>query len=226
MDIFTVPPICARQQVWLQDIDVSQRSASPEIEQLTNLLAKLPNLGPRSARRVMLALLQKPDTLLNPIIGALTKVSENIKTCSQCGNWDTVDPCKICTESTRDRARICVVQNVSDLWALERMANYKGAYHVLGGCLSVLDGVHPENLNIVGLIERARNPHISEVILALNATTDGQTTAHYIYDRLQKDNENSNITITKLSHGMPIGGEIDYLDEGTISLAFSTRHPV
>jgi len=195
--------------------------AGPDIENLIRLLAKLPGLGPRSARRAALALVKKREQLLNPLSAALTVVGEKIRPCSMCGNIDVSDPCHICTAPARDPSIICVVQEVGDLWALERAAAFKGRYHVLGGCLSALDGVRPEDLNIAGLIARAAAPEITEVILAMNATVDGQTTAHYITDHLV----DMDVKISRLAHGVPVGGELDYLDDGTISAAMASRRP-
>jgi len=193
----------------------------PEIENLIALLAKLPGLGPRSARRAALALVKKRDVLLKPLATALQDVGEKIRPCGTCGNIDAHDPCHICTAPGRDPSIICVVGEVGDLWALERAAAFRGRYHVLGGCLSALDGIRPEDLNIAKLIERASSPEITEVILAMNATVDGQTTAHYITDNLA----NTNVKISRLAHGVPVGGELDYLDDGTIAAAMASRRP-
>jgi recombination protein RecR len=195
--------------------------AGPDIEKLISLLAKLPGLGPRSARRAALALVKKREQLLNPLADALVVVGEKIKPCSMCGNIDVSDPCHICTAPARDPSIICVVGEVGDLWAMERAAAFKGRYHVLGGCLSALDGVRPEDLNIAGLIARAAAPEITEIILAMNATVDGQTTAHYITDHLA----DKDVEISRLAHGVPVGGELDYLDDGTISAAMASRRP-
>ncbi len=195
--------------------------AGADIENLIRLLAKLPGLGPRSARRAALALVKKREQLLGPLADALVQVGEKIKPCRTCGNIDVNDPCQICTSATRDPSVICVVQEVGDLWALERAAAFKGQYHVLGGCLSALDGVRPEDLYISNLISRCESPEIIEIILAMNATVDGQTTAHYITDHLV----NSDVKITRLAHGVPVGGELDYLDDGTISAAMASRRP-
>lgn len=195
--------------------------AGPDIENLIRLLAKLPGLGPRSARRAALALVKKRDVLLNPLADALAVVGEKIRPCGICGNIDVTDPCHICTAPARDPSIICVVQEVGDLWALERAAAFKGRYHVLGGCLSALDGIRPEDLNIAGLIARAADPEIVEIILAMNATVDGQTTAHYITDHLVE----MDVKISRLAHGVPVGGELDYLDDGTISAAMASRRP-
>jgi len=195
---------------------------SEDIERLISLLAKLPGLGPRSARRATLALIKRKETLLVPLSKAMATAGEAIKTCMTCGNMDTTDPCKLCQDPRRDDKLICVVEDVADLWALERTASYRGRYHVLGGTLSALDGVGPEDLNIPKLIERASSPQVTEVILATNATVDGQTTAHYIADRLA----NSNVILSGLAHGVPVGGELDYLDDGTLSAALKARRPV
>jgi len=195
--------------------------AGPEIENLIALLAKLPGLGPRSARRAALALVKKRDVLLRPLADALRDVGEKIRPCGTCGNIDASDPCHICSAPGRDPTIICVVGEVGDLWALERAAAFRGRYHVLGGCLSALDGIRPEDLNIAKLIERATAPDITEVILAMNATVDGQTTAHYITDHLAS----AHVKISRLAHGVPVGGELDYLDDGTISAAISSRRP-
>ncbi len=195
---------------------------SEDIERLISLLAKLPGLGPRSARRATLALIKRKETLLIPLSKAMATAGEAIRTCSVCGNMDTRDPCKLCNDPRRDDKLICVVEDVADLWALERTASFRGRYHVLGGTLSALDGVGPEDLNIPKLITRASDEKITEVILATNATVDGQTTAHYIADRLA----GANVTISGLAHGVPVGGELDYLDDGTLSAALKARRPV
>ena len=191
----------------------------PEIDRLIQLLAKLPGLGPRSARRVTLYLLDHRDTVMEPLARALSEVADAIRACSTCGNLDTSDPCAICADAGRDRALLCVVEQVSDLWALERTKAFRGRYHVLGGTLSALDGVGPEDLDIPALIDRARASEIQEVILALNATVDGQTTAHYITDRLAS----CGVKVTRLAHGVPVGGELDYLDDGTLMAALKSR---
>lgn len=195
--------------------------AGSEIERLISLLAKLPGLGPRSARRAALALVKKREQLLLPLADALTQAGDKIKPCGLCGNIDVSDPCHICAAPGRDDGVICVVQEVGDLWAMERAAAFRGRYHVLGGCLSALDGIRPEHLNIAVLIERASEPQVGEVILAMNATVDGQTTAHYITDHLKK----ADVKISRLAHGVPVGGELDYLDDGTISAAMHSRRP-
>ena len=197
------------------------RSVSPEIDRLIGLLSKLPGLGPRSARRAALSLLKKPDALMTPLAHAMAEAAERISTCTNCGNIDSSNPCYICASNTRDLTKICVVQDVSDLWAMERAGAFRGYYHVLGGTLSALDGVRPEDLNIAGLITRAGEGNVAEVILAMNATVDGQTTAHYITDHL----EPTGVRISRLAHGVPVGGELDYLDDGTITAAMKSRRP-
>jgi recombination protein RecR len=187
-----------------------------EIERLIQLLAKLPGLGPRSARRAALALLKKRDTLLEPLADSLREAADAILTCEVCGNLDTSSPCAICSDGRRDPHIICVVEDVADLWALERAGVFRGRYHVLGGALSALDGVTPERLNVAKLLERVKDG-VDEVILAMNATVEGQTTAHYLMDMLV------NMKVTRLAHGVPVGGELDYLDEGTLSAAFKAR---
>ncbi|MCW5746082.1 MAG: recombination mediator RecR [Alphaproteobacteria bacterium] len=192
----------------------------PEIARMIQLLAKLPGLGPRSARRATLHLLKKREVLLRPLAQALGQAADAIRTCSTCGNFDTVDPCTLCRDTRRDGATVCVVEDVADLWAMERGHVFNGLYHVLGGTLSALDGVGPEDLNIAGLVGRVRGGGVREVILATNATVDGQTTAHYIADRLA---EFGDVKVSRLAHGLPVGGEIDHLDDGTLSAAFKAR---
>jgi len=192
------------------------------IDRLIHQLSKLPGLGPRSARRVALHLIKRRDTLFNPLIRALEEVAGSIVTCSVCGNVGTHDPCHVCADARRDASLICVVEDVADLWALERTAAYRGRYHVLGGLLSAIDGVGPDDLGIPKLTDRAGSQEVAEVILALSATVDGQTTAHYIADRL----ENADVKVTALAHGVPVGGELDYLDEGTLSTALNARRGV
>jgi recombination protein RecR len=196
-------------------------NVSPEIERLIKLLAKLPGLGPRSARRVALHLIKKKEAILDPLADALVLASKKVVTCSTCGNVDTSDPCAICTQPRRNQSQICVVEEVGDLWAVERAAAISGTYHVLGGTLSALDGIGPDDLHIAGLVERAAKPEVKEIILALNATVDGQTTAHYIIDRLA----DCEVTISQLAHGVPVGGELDYLDDGTLAEAVKSRRP-
>jgi recombination protein RecR len=195
--------------------------ASPEIERLVALLAKLPGLGPRSARRAALHLLKKRDALMEPLGEALAEAAEKVRDCSNCGSLDTVDPCALCTAPERDDGLICVVSEVGDVWALERAGAYRGRYHVLGGVLSALDGVRPEDLRINKLIERASAPGVREVIIALSATVDGQTTAHYLTERLS----GISASVTRLSHGVPVGGELELLDDGTLMAALSSRRP-
>lgn len=192
------------------------------IEALIQLLAKMPGLGPRSARRAALHLLKRRESLMEPLARALNDAAENVKTCSVCHNVDMVDPCNVCTDVKRDTSQICVVEEVGDLWAMDRVVGFKGLYHVLGGTLSALDGIGPEDLNISQLVERAKNPAVKEIILATNATVDGQTTAHYIAERL----EDTDVTVSALAHGVPVGGELDYLDEGTLFAALKARKAV
>ena len=198
---------------------MSQANAGPEIERLIQLLAKLPGLGPRSARRAALHLMKRKDSLLEPLARATAEAAEAVTVCSVCGNVDTRDPCGICTDQRRDPSILVVVEDVGDLWALERAAATRGRYHVLGGTLSPLDGIGPDELNLVSLIKRAGTGDIREVILAVNATVEGQTTAHYITDRL----EGTGISITRLAHGVPVGGELDFLDDGTLTQAMKSR---
>lgn len=194
-------------------------AASPEIERLIQLLARLPGLGPRSARRAALALVKKKEQLLGPLAAALAEARDTIVSCEICGNLDTVSPCTLCRDETRDRSLICVVEEVGDLWALERAHVLNGLYHVLGGTLSPLDGIGPEELTIAKLIERASAPEVKEVLLALNATVEGQSTAHFLMDQLGA----CNVTVSRLAHGVPIGGELDYLDDGTLAAAVKAR---
>jgi len=200
--------------------------AGAEIDRLIQLLAKLPGLGPRSARRVALHLLRRKESLMEPLAASLAEAARAIRLCSECGNIDTRDPCAICTDPRRDAGTICVVEHVADLWALERTAQYKGRYHVLGGTLSALDGVGPDDLRIPQLVARAKRAGAgspaAEVILATNATVEGQTTAHYIAESLA----GSGISVTGLAHGVPVGGELDYLDDGTLLAALKARRKV
>jgi len=196
--------------------------STSEIDHLIQLLSKLPGLGSRSARRATLYLIKHKESLLTPLSNAMAAAAENVKTCSQCGNLDTVDPCGICSNTKRDQKSICVVEDVSDLWALERAGVYSGQYHVLGGNLSALDGVGPEDLSVEPLLARASHDVVTEVIIALNATVDGQTTAHYLTDRLSA----SSVVISHLAHGVPVGGELDYLDDGTLATALKSRRPL
>lgn len=197
----------------------SKRIAGPEIEKLIQLLAKVPGLGPRSARRAALHMIKKREQILEPLASAMTEAAARVRECPQCGNIDTVVPCSICSDPRRDGSTIIVVEDVSDLWALERAAALNVRYHVLGGTLSPLDGVGPDDLNIGSLINRVTQEPISEVILAVNATVEGQTTAHYIISQI----EGLNVKVTRLAHGVPVGGELDYLDEGTLSAALRSR---
>jgi recombination protein RecR len=198
---------------------MAERVAGPEIERLIQLLAKLPGLGPRSARRAALHLIRKREELLGPLANAMQVAKDRILTCTACGNVDTRDPCTVCADPRRDPAMLVVVETVADLWALERAAALRARYHVLGGTLSPLDGVGPKDINLDTLVMRVSEGEIREIILAVNATVDGQTTAHYITDILS----HLNVKITRLAHGVPVGGELDYLDEGTLSAAIRQR---
>ncbi|GAA0338204.1 recombination mediator RecR [Sphingomonas oligophenolica] len=198
------------------------RMASPEIEALTQALARLPGLGPRSARRAVLHLLKKREAALGPLLSALTAVEERLTTCSVCGNVDTIDPCGVCADPRRDSRALCVVEEVADLWALDRSRLFPGRFHVLGGRLSALEGIRPEDLAIDSLVRRIEAGGIDEVVLAMNATLEGQTTAHYIAERIER----FPIRVTQLAHGLPVGGELDYLDEGTLAQALRARRPV
>lgn len=193
--------------------------AGKEIEKLIKQVAKLPSLGTRSSRRIVLHLLKKRETLLLPLIESLNEVASRVTTCEICGNFDTTNPCSICASDKRDSQQICVVQDVADLWAMERVSFFKGKYHVLGGVLSALDGVAPEDLNIENLLYRLTKENIQEVILALSATVDGQITSHYLVSKLK----DSNVKVTTLAQGIPMGAELDYMDEGTIQLALNSR---
>ena len=195
--------------------------AGPEIERLIQLLARLPGLGPRSARRAALFLIKKRELIMAPLATALQTAIEKIEVCRVCGNIDTQNPCTVCTDNRRDASVIVAVADVADLWALERAHAVNARYHVLGGTLSPLDGIGPQDLTIGALISRAHDPAVTEIILALNATVDGQTTAHYITDLLQ----DANVKVTRLAHGVPVGGELDYLDEGTLAEAMRSRTP-
>ncbi|MEQ8369726.1 MAG: recombination mediator RecR [Alphaproteobacteria bacterium] len=190
-----------------------------EIGRLIAMLARIPGFGPRSARRAALHMIEHRQALLEPLIGALAAARDTVKTCSVCGNLDTSEPCAICVAGNRDDTQLCVVEDVADLWALERTRSYRGRYHVLGGVLSALDGIGPDELRMESLVRRVRQGGVDEVILALGATVDGQTTAHYITDRLAPYAER----VTRLAHGMPVGGELDYLDDGTLTAALNAR---
>lgn len=199
--------------------DGSTGGAGREIERLIDLMAKLPGLGPRSARRAVLQMIKKRDLTLLPLARALTEVAERAKVCVECGNIDTTEVCAICRDARRDESAICVVEDVADLWAMERTAMFRGRYHVLGGVLSALDGVTPDDLRIPRLAARASEEAVREVVLALGATMDGQTTAHYIADQLG----GAGVAVTSLAQGVPVGGELDYQDDGTISAALKAR---
>lgn len=190
-----------------------------EIEQLIVLLAKLPGLGPRSARRAALHLIRRRDQLMAPLTAAMARAAEALCTCQDCGNLDTRSPCSLCADPRRDPHVICVVEDIADLWALERTHSFRGRYHVLGGTLSALDGIRPDDLNIGSLLKRAENTGIEEVIIATNATVAGQTTAHYVRERLAE----TGVKISRLAHGVPVGGELDYLDDGTLAAALKSR---
>jgi recombination protein RecR len=201
---------------------MSKKIAGPEIERLVQLLARLPGLGPRSARKAALGLLKKRNELLVPLAEALKTAVDKIVECPTCGNLDTVSPCTICQDQRRDPSLIVVVEEVGDLWALERAGVVNARYHVLGGHLSPLDGIGPEKLNIGSLVHRATAPGVSEILLALNATVEGQSTAHYVMDQLA----GADVTVSRLAQGVPVGGELDYLDEGTLAAAIKSRRRV
>ena len=198
---------------------MSKRIAGPEIERLIQLLSKVPGLGPRSARRAALHLIKKKEQLLGPLSVAMADAVEKVRVCSTCGNVDTTDPCTVCTDPRRDTSTIVVVEDVSDLWALERAAALNASYHVLGGVMSPLDGVGPDDLSIARLVSRVAAGGVVEIILAVNATVEGQTTAHYITDQL----DGMDVKVSRLAHGVPVGGELDYLDEGTLAAAMKSR---
>lgn len=192
----------------------------PELKRLIDLLAKMPGLGPRSAKRAALHLLKKREPLMRPLAYALADAADRVKACTQCGNWDSIDPCAICADPERNASIICVVQDVADLWALERAGAHRGLYHVLGGLLSPLDGVGPDDLRIGGLAARASSG-AKEIVIALPSTVDGQTTAHYVADQVK----GGKVAVTRLSQGVPVGGELDYLDDGTLAAAMKARRP-
>lgn len=200
---------------------MAKSPAGPELDHLISLLAKMPGLGPRSAKRAALYLLKKREVLMRPLADALDEAAEKVVACVLCGNWDSQNPCAICADESRNEGVICVVQDVADVWALERAGAHKGRYHVLGGVISPLDGIGPDDLNIASLAQRASASDVQEIILATSATVDGQTTANYVAERL----EGLNITVSRLSHGVPVGGELDYLDEGTLAAAIKSRRP-
>jgi recombination protein RecR len=193
----------------------------PEVERLIGLLAKLPGFGPRSARRAALRLLQHPEQRMLPLAAALTEAARAVGPCGRCGNLDSTDPCSICADPAREQSVICVVETVGDLWALERARVHRGLYHVLGGTLSALGGTGPEDLNAASLLARAREPGITEIILALAATVDGATTAHWLTDQLRP----LHVTVTRVAQGVPIGGALDVLDDGTLAAAVKARRP-
>lgn len=198
---------------------MTNRVAGPEILKMIELIAKLPGIGPRSARRVALHLLKRQDTLLMPLADALAEAASKLENCRTCGNFDTLQPCALCQAPGRDEGVLCVVADVPDLWALERAGAFSGRYHVLGGVLSAIDGIGPDDLSIARLMTRASEPGLREVILALGATVDGQTTAHYLAERLT----DCSVDITRLAHGLPVGGELDHLDDGTLATALRSR---
>lgn len=198
---------------------MSKSSAGPEIQRMIDLIARLPGLGPRSARRAALFLLKRQDSLLKPMADAMAEAAAKIEQCRTCGNYDTLQPCAVCQSTGRDEGLLCVVEDVPDLWALERAQAFRGRYHVLGGVMSALDGIGPEDLTIGLLIDRVKAGDIREVILALNATVDGQTTAHYVAEQL----EPLGVSVTRLAHGVPVGGELDHLDDGTLATALRSR---
>ena len=192
-----------------------------EIDNLISLLSRLPGIGPRSARRMALNLLKQPESLMKPLAKSLITTADSIRNCNTCGNLDTEEICSICVDERRDISTIIVVEEIADLWALERAAVHKGKYHVLGGTLSAIDGVGPDDLGINSLIQRANDPEVDEIILALNATIDGQTTAYFITDQLK----DCNVKVSRLAHGVPVGGELDYMDDGTLQTALQSRQP-
>lgn len=195
---------------------------SQEIDRLIKLLSKLPGLGPRSGRRMALHLIKKKTSIMDPLIASLQEVGDKVQPCAKCGNLDSAgEHCSVCKDPKRDVTVLCVVEGVDDLWAMERSNSYKGHYHVLGGVLSALDGIGPDDLTIAKLQYRVKNDNIKEVIIALNATLEGQTTAHYLLEKLSE----YDVNVTRLAHGVPVGGELDYLDDGTISAALSARRP-
>jgi recombination protein RecR len=195
--------------------------AGVEVERLIQLLSRLPGLGSRSARRAALHLIQKREQLLRPLAEAMAVAADSILTCHRCGNIDTADPCGLCTDQRRATGMLCIVETVGDLWALERAQAVQGRYHILGGTLSPLDGIGPDDLNLAGLAQRLQEEQITEVVLAVNATVEGQTTAHYVTDLLQ----DAGVSVSRLAHGVPVGGELDYLDEGTLTAAIRARRP-
>lgn len=198
---------------------MAKRVTGPEIEKLIQLLARVPGLGPRSARRAALHMIKKKDQLLGPLAGAMSEAFDHVRECQTCGNIDTSSPCAICSDPRREQATLIVVEDVADLWALERAEVMNVRYHVLGGTLSPLDGIGPDDLSIAALVDRVESEKITELVIAVNATVEGQTTAHYITDQLA----GMDVKITRLAHGVPVGGELDYLDEGTLTAAMRSR---
>jgi len=198
------------------------RSHSSDIDRLIQIMARLPGLGPRSARRGVLQLLKKRDSLMRPLASTLDQVANAVMICSSCGNIDTSDPCYVCSDNRRDHSTLCVVEDVADLWALDRSETFRGQYHILGGTLSALDGVSPDDLSVDALVERASSENVQEVILALGATVEGQTTSHYLVERLA----GCGVKVTGLAHGVPLGGELDNLDDGTIATALRARSEI
>lgn len=196
--------------------------SSPEIEALVQALSRLPGLGPRSARRAVLHLLKRRESALQPLVSALQSVDQRMTSCSRCGNIDTSDPCHVCTDPRRDETLLAVVEEVADLWAMDRSRLFSGRYHVLGGRLSALEGIGPEDLKVAELLGRVREGAVTEVVLAMNATMEGQTTLHYLAEQL----DGMGVTVSTLAHGVPVGGELDYLDEGTIAQALRARRAV
>ena len=196
--------------------------AESAVEQLIRQIGRLPGLGPRSARRIVLHMLQRRETVMQPLLSLLSTVETSVRQCGTCRNWDVTDPCGICADPRRDAGSICVVESVADLWALERSGAFKGRYHVLGGVLSALSGTGPETLGIGQLLARAEQPEVTEIVLAMGATVDGQTTAHYLTDALA----HCGVSITRLAHGVPVGGQLDYMDDGTLTAALRARRPV
>lgn len=196
--------------------------AKDDISRLIQLLARLPGLGPRSARRAVLEMIKKRESLMQPLAQALVQAADSIKTCSLCGNLDSLDPCGLCQDPRRDQTQICVVEEVGDLWAMERSGAFSGLYHVLGGTLSAIDGRGPQQLRIDRLLKRLEGGRVQEVILALSATVDGQTTGHYLVDSMAR----FDVTVSRLAHGVPVGGELDYLDDGTLTAALKARRPL
>jgi recombination protein RecR len=192
-----------------------------DIDALIKQFSKLPGIGPRSARRIVLQMIRQPERYLAPLIEVMQRTAESVKTCAMCGNVDTIDPCRICTDERRDTSLLCVVEELADLWAMERSNMYRGRYHVLGGTLSAIEGRGPEQLNIPALTERAAHEDVKEVIIATNITVEGQTTAHYVTEQLT----HCNVSVSRLAQGIPIGGELDYLDDGTLGAAFRARLP-